>query len=116
GTATYSSEAIARGMQLPTRVVPVMTLAVGYPAKAFPEPSDRIPVSGILHHEYYHDYTPADIDAIYGPKEALPESARFIAENNKQTLPQIFTDIRYPRTLNEQISTALTTFLKTQGF
>ncbi|MDE6277630.1 MAG: nitroreductase family protein, partial [Muribaculaceae bacterium] len=43
GTATYSSEAIARVLQLPTRVVPVITLAVGYPAKAFPEPPTASP-------------------------------------------------------------------------
>lgn len=117
GTATYSSEAIAEALGCPERVVPVITLAFGYPeGGAFPEPADRLPVEGVLHYEKYRDYLPADIDRIFGPKEALPESARFIAENGKETLAQIFTDIRYPRALNEQISSEFSAFIKKQGF
>lgn len=116
GTATYSSEGIATALGLPHRVVPVITLAVGYPATAFPAPSDRLPVEGIVHEECYHDYSREDIDRIYAPKESLPENAQFIAENNKQTLAQVFTDIRYPRALNEDISRSFAEFIKKQGF
>lgn len=78
GTATYSSAGIAEALELPSRVVPVITLAVGYPAKEFPAASDRLPVEGILHNERYKDYSTEDIDRIFAEKEALPESRHFV--------------------------------------
>lgn len=116
GTATYSAAGIAEALELPSRVVPVITLAVGYPADEFPAPSDRLPVEGIIHNEKYRDYSAEDIDRIYAEKEALPESAHFIALNQKETLAQIFTDIRYPKALNEQISEEFGAFIKSQGY
>ena len=47
-----------------------------------------------IHEETYHDYTPEDIDRLYAYKESLPENKQFIAENNKETLAQVFTDVR----------------------
>lgn len=116
GTATYSAEAIGEALGVPERVVPVICLAVGYPESGFPAASDRLPVEGIIHHEHYKDYTPEDIDRIFGPKEALPENRNFVEINQKETLAQIFTDIRYPRGLNEQISEAFARYIEKQGF
>ncbi len=116
GTATYSSAGIAEALELPSRVVPVITLAVGYPAKEFPAASDRLPVEGILHNERYKDYSTEDIDRIFAEKEALPESRHFVEINNKESLAQIFTDIRYPRALNEDISRSFADFISKQGF
>ena len=39
-----------------------------------------------------------------------------MAENDKESLAQVFTDIRYPRSLNEEVSAALLPFLKKQRF
>lgn len=117
GTATYSSEAIGRVLEVPSRVVPVLTLAVGYPAGGvFPAASDRLPLEGIVHEEKYEDYSREVIEKIYAPKEALEESARFIAENGKSTLAQVFTDVRYPRALNEDVSRSLGDYVQRQGF
>lgn len=116
GTATYSAESIAEILELPKRVVPVITLAAGYPADEFPKPSDRLPIEGIIHHERYSDYTRDDIDRIYAAKESLPENAGFVAENNTPSLAHIFTDIRYPRSLNEEISRTFGDFIKKQGY
>lgn len=116
GTATYSAAGIAEALGLPERVVPVVTLAAGYPAEAFPAPSDRLPVGSIVHRERYVDYTDADIDTAFAAKEALPDTARFIAENAKTTLAQVFTDVRYPRALNEEISRSFAEFISHQGF
>ena len=52
---------------------------------------------GIVHEEFYHDYTPQDIDRLYAYKESLPENKQFILENNKETLAQVFTDVRYTK-------------------
>lgn len=118
GTVTYNAEKIADVLGLPDRVVPVICLTVGYPEEGagFPAASDRIPVEGILHSETYRDYTAEDIDRLFGPKEGLKESAGFIAENNKETLAQVFTDVRYPGPLNEEISASFAELLRKKGF
>ena len=49
-------------------------------------------------------------------KENLEENQNFVRINNKETLAQIFTDIRYTRKDNEAMSEGLLTTLKQQGF
>jgi len=46
----------------------------------------------------------------------LPENHKFVSENQKETLAQVFTDIRYKRTDNELFSGMLLDVLKQQGF
>ena len=62
------------------------------------------------------DYSEEDIDRIYTFKESLPENQNFIKINQKETLAQIFTDIRYKKEDNENISECLMMVLKRQGF
>ena len=96
GTTTYNAPQIAQVLGLPKYVVPITTITVGYPAED-PEVQDRIPTEGFIHHETYKDYTPADIDRLYTYKENLPVNQEFVRVNNKETLAQIFTDIRYTK-------------------
>ena len=53
------------------------------------------------------DGSPDDIDAWYAAKEALPESAQFIAENGLATLAQVYCRVRYPRDLHEALGKTL---------
>ena len=76
----------------------------------------RPPLTAILHEETYHSPTRTDIDRDYCPKEALPENLEFLRINNKQTLAQIFTDLRYTRRDNEAMSQTLLETLRQQGF
>lgn len=115
GTTTYNALDIARVLELPSRVVPLITLSVGYPSEDGAV-SDRLPVDAIVHTEKYHDYTPEDIDALYSAKEALAENRRFVEENHKDTLAQVFTDVRYPRSNNEAFSRIYLDFIINQGF
>ncbi len=69
-----------------------------------------------MHRERYNDYTAADIDRIFAEKENLDDSRRFIAENGKETLAQVFTDVRYPRADNEHFSTVYHDFIRKKGF
>ncbi len=115
GTVTYNAPEIAKVLDLPARVVPVATVTVGYPTGDSPK-SDRLPVSAIVHADKYHDYTEDDINRIYSAKEALPESAGFIAENGKETLAQVFTDVRYKKEDNEYFSRVFADFIREQGF
>ena len=66
--------------------------------------------------ETYHDYTSEDIDKLYAYKESLPENKQFIEENQKETLAQVFTDIRYTKKDNEFMSDNLLKVLRQQGF
>ena len=45
-----------------------------------------------------------DIDRHYAYKESLPENHQFIAENGKETLAQVFTDVRYTKKDAEAMS------------
>lgn len=115
GTTTYNAPQISQILGLPEMVVPITTVTVGYPASR-PEKSDRLPLEAIMHKESYHLYTKHDIDKFYAAKEAREDSNKFIAENNKKTLAQVFTDIRYPKTDNEHFSKVYLDYIQSQGF
>ena len=76
----------------------------------------RLQLEAIVHEEFYHDYTPQDIDRLYAYKESLPENKQFILENNKETLAQVFTDVRYTKKDSETMSENLWKIMKKQGF
>lgn len=110
GTTTYNAPDIAKILGLPTRVVPLVTISVGYPADNGRE-DGRLPLQAIMHSERYHDYSPTDIDKLYAEKEAREDSKQYVAENGKQTLAQVFTDVRYTREANEHFSEVLKNYL-----
>lgn len=110
GTTTYNAPDIASVLGLPSRVVPVVTISVGYPADEGRE-DGRLPVEAIIHDEHYHDYSTEDIDNYYREKEAREDTARFIAENGKTTLAQVFTDVRYTKDANEAFSKILHNYI-----
>jgi len=115
GTTVYMPQTIIDVLQLPQLVMPVATITVGWPAEQ-PAQSDRLPLESFLHQETYTDYTPTAIDTYYNYKEQLPENQHFVAINQKETLAQVFTDIRYTRKDNEALSQSLLDTLKRQGF
>lgn len=115
GTTTYNPNQIIDALQLPKLVFPITTITLGWPDE-LPEQVDRLPLEAILHQETYHDYSVEDIDRLYAYKESLPENLKFIAENNKETLAQVFTDVRYKKADSEFFSEILLETLKKQGF
>lgn len=115
GTTIYSSKAIIDILHLPRLVMPIATITLGWPDENPPQ-TDRLPLSAIVHQETYPVITSNNIDEWYAEKEKLSESIRFCEINNKETLAQIFTDIRYTAKDNIAISTDLLDALKQQGF
>lgn len=115
GTTTYNAPQIADALGLPDRVVPVTTLTVGYPEGEAPL-SDRLPVEAIMHSERYTGYTPESVKAFYADKEARDDSRRFVEENGKQSLAQVFTDVRYTRTASEHFSQVYLDFIRKRCF
>lgn len=117
GTTTYNASQISEALELPELVFPVTTVSVGFPDEsAEAGPSDRLPLYGIIHNEIYKDYIEKDIDEIYGDKESLPENRHFVDINDKETLAQVFTDLRYTKNDNEHFSDELIKALRGQGF
>ena len=115
GTTTYNPDKIVEILELPELVFPLITLTVGWPDEN-PLQVDRLPLEAIVHDEVYHDYTPEDIDRHYAYKESLPENHQFIAENGKETLAQVFTDVRYTKKDSEAMSEVFWQTMKKQGF
>ncbi len=115
GTTTYNAPQIAEHLNLPDRVVPVVTLSVGYPANESAV-SDRLPVAAIIHNEKYNDYSDSDIKEIYEEKENREDSKKFVAENGKKTLAQVFTDVRYTKSNNEYFSKIYREFIIDKKF
>ena len=115
GTTVYQPQQIIDVLQLPKLVMPVATLTVGWPDET-PMQQARLPLQAYLHEEVYHDYLPSDIDFIYDYIENLPANKHFVEINHKETLAQVFTDLRYTKKDNVAMSETLIATLRRQGF
>lgn len=112
GTTNYNPAEISEILELPELVVPVVTITVGYPAEK-PKVSDRLPIASLIHNEKYEV---KDIKEAFSAKESLPEMKLYVQENKKETLAQVFTDIRYTKKNNEFFSEKLLKEIKDKGF
>lgn len=115
GTTAYNAKEHIEILGLPKLTYPITTLAIGYP-ESVPELSDRIPLNGVIHEELYTDYSKEQISGLYAFKEGLETSKAFVKENEKESLAQVFTDVRYKKADNEYFSRKMIETLKSQGF
>lgn len=115
GTTVYMPQTVIDVLQLPPLVMPVATITLGWPDEN-PAATDRLPLEAIVHGEKYEDYTDERIDEFYTAKEQLPENQHFVEINKKQTLAQVFTDIRYTKKDNESMSKTFIEALRHQHF
>lgn len=115
GTALYNAAEIIDLLNIPEMVVPVTSIALGWP-ESVPPLTDRLPFKAVIHEETYLDYREEDIKNLYNIKENLNESKQFVAENGVETLAQVFTQIRYKKSDNEHYSSKLLMTLRKQGF
>jgi len=115
GTTIYMPQQIIEVLELPKLVFPVATLTVGWPDET-PAQTDRLPLESFVHNETYQPYTEQTINKFYAFKETLEENKHFVEINNKETLAQVFTDIRYTKKDNEMMTKSLLDTLVKQGF
>jgi len=115
GTTTYTAGKIIDILDLPLGVVPVTTVTLGYPDEQ-PDLTDRLPLEAVVHMDKYRDYSDPDIEKLYREKELITTYQEFVKENNKETLAQVFTDVRYKKADNVLFSKALINILEQQGF
>lgn len=115
GTVIYNADKIIEILGLPKGVVPVAAIVMGYPGED-PGLSDRLPLESVVHYEKYNDYTAEKIDFIYHDREMSDQTRELLEINKKETLAQIFTEIRYTKKDNEFFSEKFLAAIRKQGF
>jgi len=115
GTIIYNADKFIEIFELPPLVVPVAAIVLGYPDEE-KELTDRLPLEAIVHYEKYKNYTSEDINKLYSEKENNPQYKKFLEETGKETLAQIFTDIRYTKKDNVYFSKKILETLYKQLF
>ena len=123
GSTLANCDQIGRVLQLPPGVFPVVGYSLGWPDED-PAPRDRLPLSGLVHNETYHDYSDDDIRAIYHQREtrgwqrymSYPELRLMIEASGVQNLAQVYTVVKYTRASHEAFSQTVLDYLRQQGF
>jgi nitroreductase len=115
GTTLYNAPEISQVLCLPSGVIPITTLTIGYP-ETIPDLTDRLPTETVIHFEEYADYSDKSITEIYSEKENLESSKNFVKENKKDNLAQVYAEVRYKTKDNIYFSEKLHTMLTGQGF
>lgn len=115
GTVNYNAKAISDLLNLPELVVPVASLSLGYPAGE-QKPTERLPLEAVVFNETYPKRADEEILALYSEEDNNPENRQFVKENNKESLAQVFTDVRYPLSTNLAVSESFLSLLREKGF
>lgn len=114
GTVNYNTRQIADLLQCPKGVVPVIAIAMGYPAEE-PRLSERLGQDAVLHKETYHVPTDAELTESHRVRDEHPFNRQMVADNGTRNYCEIFTTKRYPREMNTAVSRDLLQFLKDSG-
>lgn len=114
GTTLYNCKEICRTLSLPDHVIPLITVTLGIPADKGVDVG-RLPVKAFAHIGSYPKYAPGEVKSLFAEKEGREDSAGFIAENSKSSLAEVFTEVRYPKSVNEEFSAKLREYLLSQG-
>lgn len=115
GTVTYNAPEIAGLLNLPRLTVPVASIAIGFPAEKG-EQTERLPVEAFVHDETYRDDSDEEILKLFRSKEEYPANMKYVEENGKDNLAQVFAEVRYPRAMNEEFSAKLRPYLRQSDF
>ncbi len=123
GSTLANCDQIGRILNLPKHVVPVVGFALGYPAESPPRRT-RIPLTGLVHHEQYRDYSFPEIDRIYQEKETADwerylrsnRLRKLVKEYQINNLAALYTRIKYPREEYQEISRRILAYLASQGW
>ncbi|MBO7141504.1 MAG: nitroreductase family protein [Bacteroidales bacterium] len=111
GTTMYNAEEIAKVLNLPKGVVPVVTMTAGYPAEE-PPLTERLPYEAVLHFETYKQYSDSDINKYYADFENLDKIKEIVKQNNLNNLAEVFTQKRYTKEAGDLFSKKYLDFVK----
>ncbi len=123
GSTLANAAQIGDVLELPEGVVPVVGFSIGWPDED-PPVRDRLPHTGLVHHETYHDADDAEINEIYADRNTAgwdrymsnPTLRQMIEEAGVENLAQIYTVVKYTPEGQKKYSEALLAYLEKQGF
>lgn len=123
GTTLGCTEKLIEFFGLPEDVFPATTLVVGYPDED-PEPRARLPLDGIVHRERYEPFDADRIRKFYDARETegwnrymqFEDLRERILGSGVKNLAQIYTELKYRKKDNEEVSRDLLRGLRRQGF
>ena len=123
GTTLASCYEIAKILKCPEGVVPVVGFTLGYPDEA-PEPRDRLPLSALVHRNYYEERSDAQIQSSYSAREQAgwnrymnnSDLKKLTDEAGLKNLAQIYTRLKYTKESHEHYSEIVMKCLFEQGF
>ncbi len=123
GTTLANCDQIGKILELPETVVPVVGFTLGYPAED-PEPRDRLPLDGLVHHETYKKYSDERIKEIYRDREdygwkrymKIARLRKLVEDNGAENLAQIYSKIKYSRESHQEFSQSVIKYLRKQRF
>lgn len=115
GTTLYTADRIIEVLELPMGVIPITSIAMGYPDQA-PPLTDRLPLEAVVHFERYTPNEEGRIDELWSEKESMEMTKQLIEENGTENLAQVFTQYRYKGADNVVFSQKYFELLKSQGF
>lgn len=115
GTVTYNADKISDVLGLPDLCVPVACITLGWPMEEGVE-TERLPLRAVMHEEHYRDDSDDEIIESFRAKDDYAPNRQYIEENGKTTLAQVFTDVRYPRSMNEDFSRTFLALLRSKRF
>ena len=115
GTVTYNASQISKMLELPELVVPVAAIALGYVDNEG-ETTSRMSLDGVLYEEKYIERTLESVSSLFHYLEENADNERFIKENGKKNIAQVFAEVRYPRQTNEINSKEFYSLLREKGY
>ena len=115
GTVIYNAKEISDFLKLPELVIPVASVSIGE-KESKEEKVERLKVEDIIHKESYKHLTDSEILEIFKIKEDFEPNKKYIEESGKENLAQVFSEIRYPRLMNEKLSETFLSLIKEKGF
>lgn len=123
GTTLASCDSIAKILNCPEGVVPVVGFAMGYPDEGA-SCRERLPLSAVIHKDKYEDKSAKEIQEFYQNKNETGmrrylESADLkqqIEEAGASNLAQIYTKVKYTRESHVEYSRIVLGCLRRQGF
>ena len=123
GSTLANADQIGGILELPEGVMPVVGFSLGWPDED-PAPRDRLPLSGLVHHETYQDHDDDEIRAMYRDRDkagwdrymTMPRLRELVEEHDVENLAQIYTMVKYTREGHARYTKTVLDYLKKQGF
>jgi hypothetical protein len=123
GATLTSTHLVGEVLELPPGVVAITSIVMGWPDED-PSLRDRLPLSGLVHYERYHDHTDDEVKQTYRDRDKAGwdrymSNARLremVEASDVKNLAQLYTTLKYTPDAHEQQSASLLAYLRKQGF